>query len=470
VLRTALAIADEQGARAAERRDALYRRALAGADVFAAAFAAILCVSVIGDDALKLEALVALPVIVLMGKIIGLYDRDEVVIRKTTLEEAPKLFQLATLYALVLWLLRDRLIDGELGDGQVLGLWACLFVSALVSRTLTRRAVAALAPPERCVFMGDREGYDRMADKLADDPSVHAMLLGRVPLDPTVEEDSNGSHLGDIDDLPRLIAEHDIHRVFVAPQSDDNEPMLEIVRTMKSLGVKVSLVPRVFEVVGSSVEFDDIGGMTVLGIRRFGLARSSQRVKRTTDLIGAGVLLTLASPLLALIAAAIKVDSPGPVFFRQIRVGRDGARFQMLKFRTMVKDAEAMKPALRDRNEADGLFKIADDPRVTRVGRLLRRTSLDEMPQLFNVLRGEMSLVGPRPLILDEDLRVEGWHRRRLNLTPGMTGHWQILGSARIPLREMVKIDYLYVANWSLWTDLKILLRTVPYVLTRRGL
>ena len=170
------------------------------------------------------------------------------------------------------------------------------------------------------------------------------------------------------------------------------------------------------------------------------------------------------------IIAAIRLDSRGPIFFRQTRVGRDGRRFQMLKFRSMVPDAEARKAALRHLNETEGLFKIADDPRTTRVGRLLRRSSLDELPQLFNVLRGEMSLVGPRPLVVDEDEKVLGFDRHRLHLTPGMTGHWQILGSSRIPMHEMIGIDYLYVANWSLWTDVKILLRTVPYVLSSRGL
>jgi lipopolysaccharide/colanic/teichoic acid biosynthesis glycosyltransferase len=172
-----------------------------------------------------------------------------------------------------------------------------------------------------------------------------------------------------------------------------------------------------------------------------------------------------------LIALAIKLDSRGPVLFQQQRVGRHGERFRMLKFRTMVDEAEQLKAGLSDRNEAhDGLFKIADDPRVTRVGRLLRASALDELPQLLNVVRGEMSLVGPRPLVIEEDQRIEGWHRRRLELTPGMTGQWQILGATRVPLREMVAIDYLYVANWSLWTDVKILLRTVPHVLGRRGM
>ena len=132
-------------------------------------------------------------------------------------------------------------------------------------------------------------------------------------------------------------------------------------------------------------------------------------------------------------------------------------------------DAEALKDDLRARNEADGLFKITEDPRITRVGRLLRRTSLDELPQLLNVLRGDMSLVGPRPLVLDEDAMIEGWQRRRLAVKPGITGLWQIFGSFRIPMREMVKIDYLYGANWSLWLDVKIMFRTVPYVLGMRG-
>ncbi len=247
--------------------------------------------------------------------------------------------------------------------------------------------------------------------------------------------------------------------------------MLNLVRTLKAVGVRVSVLPRLLEVVGSSVEFDDLHGVTVMGVRRFELTRSSALFKRAFDLLGALVGLLAVSPLLVVIAVAIKLDSRGPVFFRQQRVGRHGKRFRMLKFRTMVPDAEALKESLRDRNEAqEGLFKIAADPRITRIGRLLRASALDELPQLWNIVAGEMSLVGPRPLVLDEDQQVEGWHRRRLELMPGMTGPWQILGPARVPLKEMVAIDYLYVANWSLWTDIKILLRTVPHVLGRHGL
>jgi lipopolysaccharide/colanic/teichoic acid biosynthesis glycosyltransferase len=179
-------------------------------------------------------------------------------------------------------------------------------------------------------------------------------------------------------------------------------------------------------------------------------------------------MLVLA-PVGALLAIAIKLDSTGPVFFRQSRVGKDGRRFQMVKFRSMVDGAEAQRVALDALNESDGIFKLRSDPRVTRIGRWLRRTSLDELPQLINVLRGEMSLVGPRPLIADEDILIEGRHRDRLLLAPGMTGPWQVLGYPRPPLSEMVKADYLYAANWSLWNDLKILIRTFTHVFAQRG-
>jgi lipopolysaccharide/colanic/teichoic acid biosynthesis glycosyltransferase len=189
------------------------------------------------------------------------------------------------------------------------------------------------------------------------------------------------------------------------------------------------------------------------------------------DIVGAAILLVLLAPLLVGLAIAIKLDSRGPVFFRQPRIGRSGEPFSMMKFRSMVENADQIKADLHARNEAGGgLFKISDGPRITPMGRFMRQSSLDELPQLLNVLAGSMSLVGPRPLVTDEDALIEGWQRQRLSVRPGMTGLWQIFGSSRIPLNEMVKIDYLYGANWSMWLDLKILLRTIPYVLHRRGL
>jgi lipopolysaccharide/colanic/teichoic acid biosynthesis glycosyltransferase len=176
----------------------------------------------------------------------------------------------------------------------------------------------------------------------------------------------------------------------------------------------------------------------------------------------------LLSPLLALIAAAIKLDSRGPVIFSQVRIGRGNKPFRIRKFRTMVEDAEDLKDEIAHLNEIEyPLLKIPEDrdPRLTRVGRLLRRTMLDELPQLWNVLLGEMSLVGPRPLEPQDDAEVIGWHRARLDLTPGVTGPWQALGRHAIPFREMLTLDYLYVANWSLWNDLKLMIRTAQILL-----
>jgi lipopolysaccharide/colanic/teichoic acid biosynthesis glycosyltransferase len=204
-------------------------------------------------------------------------------------------------------------------------------------------------------------------------------------------------------------------------------------------------------------------------MRAFEISRSSRFVKRAFDLCVAALALLVLAPMMSLIAIAIKLDSPGPMFFRQRRIGRDGKAFEVYKFRTMVADAEKRKSQLAHLNEGDGLFKITRDPRITRVGRLLRRFSLDELPQLINVVRGRMSLVGPRPLIPDEDELIRGAYRRRLEIPPGMTGHWQILGSWRLPLDEMATLDYLYVANWSLWRDVQLLARTIPYVIARKN-
>jgi lipopolysaccharide/colanic/teichoic acid biosynthesis glycosyltransferase len=212
-----------------------------------------------------------------------------------------------------------------------------------------------------------------------------------------------------------------------------------------------------------------VGGVTVLGVRHPGVGRSSWAIKRAIDVVGSAIGLLVLSPFGALVALAIKLDSPGPVFFRQPRIGRNGQGFSIIKFRSMVNGAEAQREALAALNESDGIFKLSADPRVTRVGRWLRRMSLDELPQLINVLKGEMSLVGPRPLVLDEDVLIEGRHRDRLQFPPGMTGMWQVLGPTRPPLSEMVKLDYLYAANWSLWNDIKILLRTLRHILGRRG-
>jgi exopolysaccharide biosynthesis polyprenyl glycosylphosphotransferase len=452
------------------RRDTLYRRALAAADVLSAGVAVALAIVVLGDDALSAAVVVPISLIVLVAKMMGLYDRDEHLLDKTTLDEAPKLFHVATLYTLLIWLGQPLLVEGNLGRDQVVGLWGLFVISMLVGRAFTRQVVRAVTAPERCLVIGEASSAERAREKLASSHSINAMIVGRVPFETDSPNHSGLTVLGNMDDLGRVLVGHDIHRAIVAPGTSDSDEILNAIRLVKSLGVKVSVLPRLFEVVGSAVEFDDIEGMLLLGVRREGLTKSSRFLKRSLDLAGSTIGLILLAPLLVGISLAIRLNTPGPVLFRQKRIGREGREFEMLKFRTMVDGADAKKSELIPLNEADGLFKIADDPRLTPVGRFLRRTFLDEIPQLVNVLRGEMSLVGPRPLVPDEDRRIEGWERRRLRLSPGMTGLWQIFGASRIPLREMVKIDYVYAANWSLWLDVQILLRTFPSALKQHGL
>jgi len=449
----------------ARRRDRRYRRLLGLADVLAMTVALAVCVPLLGEgDTLTPLVAAGAPLILILSKVLDLYDRDELLLHKTTLDEAPQLFQVATLMALLLWLGHGFLIEGELGRKQVLGFWFVLATLLPLARGSSRLLARRLAQSENCLLVGPAEACDRARAKIEASSSVHASVVAQVDLDGAADAEDAAAALA------LLAKDHDVHRVVVAPPTTDQGEVLNLIRTAKNLGLKVSVLPRMLEVVGSSVEFDDLEGLNVLGVRRFGLTRSSWAVKRGMDLVGSLLVLAVLAPVLVAIAVAIKLDSRGPVFFRQQRVGRDGRLFEMLKFRTMVRDADRMKAELEERNEAEGLFKIADDPRVTRVGRMLRRTSLDELPQLINVVRGEMSLVGPRPLVLEDDRRVQGWYRRRLHLTPGMTGRWQVLGSARIPLHEMVKLDYLYVANWSVWGDVKILLRTVAFMIGRRGL
>ncbi len=465
-------ISEVRGPDASMRRDALFRRGLALADLIAIVGAFLLTVA-FSPRALQLhwEALVEIPILLIAAKMTGLYDRDETLLRKTTLDEAPKLFQLATLCTVLAWLGGGMVLGGGIGKRPALILWLGMAALLIVCRSVARVIALAIAPTERCLFIGDEVSAATIRSKLDCHGGVKATVVAHLDLDkvaPWSSDSFSEPRLAEIRDLAQTL---DVHRAIIAPRSADAGEMLNLVRTLKAVGVRVSVLPRLLEVVGSSVEFDDLHGVTVMGVRRFDLTRSSARFKRVFDLIGASIGLLAVSPLLIAVAIAIKLDSRGPVFFRQQRVGRHGKRFQMLKFRTMVPEAEAMKDSLRHRNEAmEGLFKIAEDPRVTRVGRWLRRSALDELPQLFNIVRGEMSLVGPRPLVIEEDQRIEGWHRRRLELMPGMTGPWQILGPARVPLREMVAIDYLYVANWSPWSDVKILLRTVPHVVGRRGL
>ena len=449
-----------------DRRATLTRRLLASVDALGAVVAVLVILVWVGaptDRPLGLALLA--PLIVAIHKVAGVYDRDELVIKRSTLDELPKLLQLAAVFTLLVAASSEELFSERLGPQRLVVLWGATTILVVALRRLARAVAHAVLPAERCLVIGDTEHVQRLVDKLA---RAHA------PAEVVASTELTGTPFAGpvrVEWMHDLVERHDIHRVIIAPLSRDSAEIAHLVRAAKAAGVRVSILPGMLEAVGSAVEFEQIDGMTVLGVRRFRLTRSSRSIKRAFDLMVGTLGFIAVAPILAVLAVAVRLDSAGPIFFRQIRIGLRGKPFEIWKFRSMVVDADSRKTGLRELNEAGGgMFKIADDPRVTRVGRLLRKTSLDELPQIFNVLTGDMSLVGPRPLVIDEDALIEGLYRVRLHLTPGMTGPWQILGSTRVPMDEMVGIDYLYVANWSLWEDVKILVRTIPHVLARRGL
>jgi exopolysaccharide biosynthesis polyprenyl glycosylphosphotransferase len=450
------------------RRETAFRWLLAAADAISVSIAFAIGFAIVGETGLEPVVLAVPPLFVLGAKAIGLYDRDTQLLHKTTLDEVPRLFALATVAALVLYLAESTLVQGVAGRGQVALAWLTLFALLITLRPLARYVAREAMPPDRCLFVGDRASAEEFRENLATSPAVKAELSGWIPVEPVGDapRDSAPALAGRI---RAMIAERGIQRVVIGPDPANNDRLLDSIRELRGHGVRVSVLPDVSRVVSSAIELDRLSGLTLLGVRRFEITHSSKLIKRSFDLAGSSLALLVLTPVLVAIAIAIRLDTRGPVTFRQQRAGRHGEPFEMIKFRSMVVGAEQRQHELLHLNEGDGVFKISDDPRVTRVGRLIRRLHLDELPQLINVVRGEMSLVGPRPLPLAEDRRIEGWHRRRLDLRPGITGPWQVLGSAKLPVREMVRLDYQYVADWSLWNDIRILLLTLGHMARARG-
>jgi exopolysaccharide biosynthesis polyprenyl glycosylphosphotransferase len=459
---TDLPLEDIDLPRRARRRDFRGRLALLGAD-FGAVAGSVLLVSALVEAHFTIWVLVLFPFFTLLAKMGGLYDRDQYVLHKTTLDEGPALLAVAAIFSLVIEGVQAIQFTGR---SQPLLLWGMLTAALIVARALARFVLVKGTGPERILVVGDPDTARLIERKLEGDPGLNAIVVGHVSLG-AEPLDASGAARGVLDALPAAIEEHRAERVIVAPTRQGGDDVADVIRLATACGVRVAVLPRLLDVIGSSVEFDDLGGQALLGVRGFGLSPSSRVLKRTLDLAVAGAALVVLMPFLLVVALAVRLTSAGPVLFRQTRVGRHGGEFQMLKFRTMVAGADELKQDLLERNEAAPLFKIADDPRVTPVGRFLRRYSLDEVPQLLNVVRGDMSIVGPRPLVAEEDRLFSGWQRRRYHVAPGITGPWQILGSSRVPVSDMVTLDYLYCANWSLWLDAKIMVRTIPYIFSR---
>jgi exopolysaccharide biosynthesis polyprenyl glycosylphosphotransferase len=453
-------------------RDVAVRRMLAVADaggITVGLFVAIAIAS--GRPTQFVWTLLTVPLWIVLFKAYGLYDRDLRRISHASLDDVPWLFHAILVGCLLLFAYSKATPPGSVAV-SALGLFAATGgIAVLALRALARRAARRVLGRERVVLVSEAEPVAVLARKIGTHPEYGLEAVGRISRSPSA---ANGMMLpllgkwADVD-LARVVSRNRVERVLVSHDDLAEDELLDLVHCCRRLGVKVSVLPRPFDAMGPSVEVDDIEGVTVLGVNPPVLPRSSRLLKRAMDIAGAACGLLLSVPLLAIVAVAIKLDSPGPVLFRQRRIGRAGREFRLVKFRTMVADAEHRHERLISQSRDPGWLLLDHDPRVTRVGHFLRHWSLDELPQLWNVLKGEMSLVGPRPLIDSEDRQLLGWRRSRVDLTPGLTGLWQVLGRTNIPFEEMIKLDYLYVTNWSLWTDVRLILRTLPSVVTRRG-
>lgn len=276
--------------------------------------------------------------------------------------------------------------------------------------------------------------------------------------------------LGDTSGIKNIIKSKKIDEIIFATTNLPYQKILDLITECEVLKVSFRIVPGILEIIASRVNIEEVGGIPLISVSEIGLRGVKAAVKRTNDVIFSAVLLALVSPILFLAALFIKLDSRGPVFITQERVGKEGQTFPMLKFRSMVKDADALFPKLAPLSEVDGhIFKMKNDPRMTRVGRFIRRFSIDELPQLINVFLGQMSLVGPRPPLPREVANYSPWHLKRLRVSPGITGLWQVSGRSLLPFEDMVRLDIYYIENWSLWLDFKILLRTIPVTLSAYG-
>ncbi len=458
----------------ARHRGTVLARMLFAADSAAAAGAAATAVAVLGLDSVAGAAYVACAVLLwpLSAFSIGLYRSDQLASWASAVSEVPRAFVALLLIAWPLFGIASILQLHQTIDLTFLTV-AGIVAFTGIARTIARAGLHRTPDlVQRTLILGSGVVAGQVVEKLEKNAQFGLVAVGIVDDDVHDVGSPDLPWLGRFDDLAEVIEAQEIDRVIIAFSRASHEQLLESIRACRDAGVSIDVVPRLFEFLDGVRALDQVGGLPVLSIGAPMLTSTSMAAKRVLDVIGSLTLLVVLSPLLIAIAIAIKLESRGPVFFRQPRAGRNNTSFQMIKFRSMYVDADQRKAEMEKLNEAsDGvMFKIRKDPRVTRVGRFVRRFSLDELPQLFNVLRGKMSLVGPRPLIFPETAALEeDWHLRRLELRPGLTGPWQIYGRSQSPFQEMVRFDYQYVAGWSLARDIEILLATLPAVMSGRG-
>jgi exopolysaccharide biosynthesis polyprenyl glycosylphosphotransferase len=466
------------GAVARVRRHTLRR--LLTADVFGLALAALLgplLVSAISNNpaseaihsrAIYLADLAVIPMFIGVFAVYGLYRGVTRRITNSVFSDLRNIVHALMisgfLYAVLAYVTRKTFTVEELTVGKVAAMCLVAVIAVPLARVvafglLGRDSVGSI--PVIVV------GTGKLAETVASHLRAHSSVsfVGFVDDNPLGRSDV----LGELEDLPQLCRQYGVARVVVCFSRTHPERTTEMLKGLAGQ-VGVSIVPRYYELMTSRSHVEDLSGLPMLDIAPASLSAGSRFLKRTFDIVASSVILLVASPFFVVVAVLIKASSSGPVFFRQVRTGRNEVPFSMMKFRTMYRDAEERRHELEHLNEMDGpLFKVQNDPRVTRPGRFLRRTSLDEFPQLINVWKGNMSLVGPRPFVVSEAMKIEGWARKRFEARPGMTGLWQVSGRNELSHLELCRLDYLYVASWSFWWDMQILWQTPTTVFRGRG-
>lgn len=429
-------------------RDALRRRLLAVADLIAAATASIVVAASTAD---AFWALVLLPAWIVLAKLIGLYDRDHAAIRHLTIDEMPAIAAWAGAGIAMLALILPQTPAGDVDPAAALAGWLVATAVALIGRGAARWLWRRITPRELTAVLGAGEVAEMIRRKLELFPDMHLQLVD--------------------DGTPRSFEQIviEVDRVIFA--SDVMEPgeVGGLVAECRERQVKLSVISPLHGRAGP-VRLSRVADLPVLEYETWDPSRSTAMIKRGFDVIVSAAGLVITAPLFPLIAAAIRLDSKGPVLFTQARAGLDGRPFEMHKFRTMVVDAEdRLDDVVRLDDLREPVFKLSDDPRVTRVGRVLRRLSLDELPQLWDVLRGRMSIVGPRPEQVELVERYRPEHRFRLSVKPGITGPMQVFGRGDLTFHERLAVELDYIENLSLSRDLRIIAETVPVTLRGSG-
>jgi exopolysaccharide biosynthesis polyprenyl glycosylphosphotransferase len=420
-----------------------------------------------------------LPAWILAAKLYGLYDRDEELATHSTADEVVSVFHLVTvvvwIYYSVSWLF--GLVRPD--QAKLSTFWLLAFLGLIAARwsarTIARRHPAYI---QNAVVVGAGDVGQLIGRKLHQHPEYRISLLGYVDTTPKERRRDlvDVPHLGEPEDIVDIVRIHRVDRVIVAFSQDRHDQTLQLVNALRDQDVQIDVVPRLYEAIGPRTVVHGIEGLPLLGLTPARIPRSSRLLKRSLDVVGASLLLVLTAPLMLVIAALVRRDSPGPVFFRQVRLGMNVREFTMLKFRTMRHGtddaphreylAAIMTPTALP--TSSNLYKLDRSDVVTRIGRWLRRTSLDELPQLVNVIRGDMSLVGPRPALPYELALYEPHHFERFDVPAGLTGLWQVEARAHSTWREALDLDVLYARSWSLGLDLRLLLRTPALIFRRR--